>query len=165
MEAYIQNLPSGYQIDGRLADGTAASPDRPLTVHMVPSSSVRLVATPEAEAAATVLRPPRPPPAATLSAFSLVPSDTFSELLANLISPYLVDSDGVLLTSTESGADLGDDADNSLAGSAADSTATTAARLTDCSPQEGKSVISCSQLKWGSPISIFSRTLQTCTGF
>lgn len=103
MENYIQSLPSGYHIEGTAVEG-AAPPGRPLTVHMVPSSSVRLVATPEEAAAAhsPPAQPPSPHGWPASSAFAVAPADTFSELVTNLISPYLVDSDGVLLTSAES---------------------------------------------------------------
>ncbi|XP_043247172.1 enhancer of polycomb homolog 1-like isoform X2 [Amphibalanus amphitrite] len=111
VEDYIQHLPSGYQIEGTPLDasGSVSSsqpPGRPLSVHMVPSSSVRLVPTPEL--AADVCSPPASPTGDTLglSSFSLAPSDTFSELVTNLISPYLVDSDGVLMDSAQNGADL-----------------------------------------------------------
>ena len=116
MEEYLQNLPAGYQIEGVPAEG-AAPPARPLTVHMVPSCSVRLVGSP-------------PPPAAS-SAFSLAPADSFTELVTSLISPYLVAGDGALL-SAESGADLGGESE--LSPPPADSAA--AARPTDCPPQQ-----------------------------
>ena len=143
VEDYIQNLPSGYQIEGVLTDGVGSPPDRPLTVHMVPSSSVRLVPTPEAPAAVCS---PRASPTrdAALSSFSLAPSDTFSELVTNLISPYLVDSDGVLLTSAESDADRGDDSDGNMAlDTLPADTVAAAARPTGYSPQERKSVPGC----------------------
>ncbi|XP_037091695.1 enhancer of polycomb homolog 1-like [Pollicipes pollicipes] len=138
VEDYIQNLPSGYRIEGTAAEG-AASPGRPLTVHMVPSSSVRLVPTPEAPATAHA-PPAEPPPPAACSAFALAPSDTFSELVTNLISPYLVDSDGVLLTSAESGPDVGADSDGDAPHEpGASSAAAAAARPADGTPPERKS--------------------------
>ena len=147
VEDYIENLPSGYQIHGTPVDpgGDSASMadplGRPLSVHMVPSSSVRLVPTPEVPADACS-PPASPPPSAELdvglSAFSLAPSDTFSELVTNLISPYLVDSDGVLMTSCPSGADLSgaSDCNWTVDEPPADSAEAPSARLTGSAPRE-----------------------------